>query len=143
MQQRISLITLGVKDLKRARNFYLKKLGWRESSASQETICFMQLNGVALALYPHHALLDDIGIKTDGSITPGGVTLAYNARTREEVDEVLEKVQSAGGKLIKPAQDVFWGGYSGYFSDPDGHLWEVAWNPFFDIDEAGNLHLPE
>ena len=142
MEQRLSLVGLGVRDLERAKRFYVDGLGWRPSAASTDQICFIQLGGIALALYSWDALAEEAGLEAEGSGFRG-VTLAHNARSREDVDAVLELAEKAGAEITKPAEDVFWGGYSGYFRDPEGHLWEVAWNPFFAIDEAGNLALPE
>jgi uncharacterized protein len=141
MEQRISLVTLGVADLARSREFY-ERLGWHRSSASSGDIVFFQAGGMALALYPRTELAKDANVHPEGYAFPG-FTLAYNARTREEVDAVLAEAQKVGATLLKPAQEAFWGGYSGYFSDPDGFLWEVAWNPFFTIAENGALQLPE
>jgi uncharacterized protein len=141
MEQRISIVTLGVADLTRSREFY-ERLGWRPSSASSAEIVFFQAGGMALALYPRAVLAKDAGIAPEGYAFPG-FTLAYNARTREQVDAVLAEAQKSGATILKPAHEAFWGGYSGYFSDPDGFLWEVAWNPFFAIAENGALELPE
>jgi len=141
MEQRVSIITLGVADLARSREFY-ERLGWRPSSASSPEIIFFQAGGMALALYPRAELAKDANVTPEGYAFPG-FTLAFNVRTREEVDAVLDEAQKAGATLLKPAQKAFWGGYSGYFSDPDGFLWEVAWNPFFAITEDGALQLPE
>ena len=141
MEQRISIITLGVKNLNQSRKFY-ERLGWRSSSVSNEGIVFFQTSGMALALYPRSELAADANVAPEGSGF-GGVTLAYNTRGREEVDALLAEAQKAGAKLRKPAQEAFWGGYSGYFSDPDGFLWEVAWNPFFQIAKDGSIQLPE
>lgn len=142
MEQRISLITLGVDDLDRARAFYLDGLGWRESSASTEGICFIPLGAVALALYSRTALAEDARVDPRG-VGFSGITLAHNTRSRDEVDHVLKQAEAARGRIVKPAKEAFWGGYSGYFSDPDGHLWEVAWNPFFEIDAEGRMALPD
>lgn len=141
MRQKLNLITLGVDDLERSLRFYRDGLGWQPSSASQDDIAFFPLSGVVLALYPREKLAEDILIDATGSGFPG-VTLAYNAKNQEEVNAVLQTVEGLGAKILKPAQTVFWGGYSGYFADPDGHIWEVAWNPFFGFDEADNLILP-
>lgn len=141
MEQRLSLITLGVEDIKKSREFYEHGLGWKVSSASNEHICFIQLGGIALGLYLRSALAEDACLP-DKKSEFSGITLAYNAKTRADVDAVLAKAQSVGAKILKPAQDVFWGGYSGYFADPDGYPWEVAWNPYFEIDKDGNLKLP-
>jgi uncharacterized protein len=131
MEPRISLITLGVRDLKRSTAFYRDGLGL-PGKESGENIVFFSLQGAWLSLYPRNDLADDAGVTAVGSGFPG-FTLAHNVQSREEVDELLKKAVKAGAKLVKPGQDVFWGGYSGYFADPDGFLWEVAWNPHFDI----------
>ena len=144
MDPRISLITLGVADVATARAFY-ERLGFRALSASNEHVVFFQAGSLALGLYSRASLAEDAHLPA-AAATPGtfgGITLAYNARTREEVDGVLAAALEAGARLLKPAQDVFWGGYSGYFADPDGHPWEVAWNPFFPIAPDGALRLPE
>ena len=141
MEQRLSIVTLGVDDLARSRDFY-ERLGWERSAKSSDGVAFFRAGGAVLALYPRAALAEDAHVPAEGSGF-GGVTLAHNARSREEVDAVLAEAQAAGARLLKPAQDVFWGGYSGYFADPDGHPWEVAWNPFFPLDEEGRLQLPD
>jgi len=141
MRQKISLITLGVNDLERSVRFYRDGLGWEPSSASAEDVVFFPMGGIVLSLYPREKLAEDATVDPQGSGF-SGITLAYNTRSKEEVDEVLKTVEGLGAVVVKKAQDVFWGGYSGYFADPDGHLWEVAWNPFFHFDEADNLVLP-
>ena len=141
MEQRLSIVTLGVSDLARSRQFY-ERLGWRRSMAKAEGIVFFQAGGIALALYPREELAKDAKVSADGHGFTG-ISLAYNARTREEVDLVLAEAQAAGARLLKPAQEASWGGYSGYFSDPDGFLWEVAWNPFFPIAANGSIQIPE
>src|SRR5579875_2821020 len=138
MEQRISIVTLGVEDLERSRSFY-ERLGWRRSMTEAEGIIFFQAGGMALALYPRAELAKDARVEETGF---GGFTLAYNARSHDEVDEVLMEAVSAGGTLLKPAEEAFWGGYSGYFADPDGFAWEVAWNPSFPIAKDGSLLLP-
>ena len=142
MDQRFSLLTFGVADIARSRAFYTDGLGWKEHHHSNENVVFYQMNGVVFGLYSNKALAEDAKVKDDGEGFRG-VAVAYNARDREEVDAVMAKVVEAGGRLVKPAEEVFWGGYSGYVADPDGHLIEVAHNPFWEIDEAGNLLLPE
>ncbi|MBS1209034.1 MAG: hypothetical protein H6R19_1432 [Proteobacteria bacterium] len=132
MEARLSLITLGVEDLARARSFYTT-LGFPLRPESTNTVVFLQLNGLWLSLYPRTALAEDVGCAPQGAGFRG-ITLAHNVRTKEEVARVLTQAEAAGGRLVKPAQDVFWGGHSGYFADPDGHLWEVAWNPHFWIE---------
>ena len=141
MQSRITLITLGVHDVARARAFY-EALGWKASSASQPEITFMQGNGFALALFGRQALAADAGLP-DSEPGFSGISLAWNGRQKTEVDEAFSRAVAAGARAVKPPHDTFWGGYSGYVADPDGHLWELAWNPFFPLDERGNLHLPD
>jgi catechol 2,3-dioxygenase-like lactoylglutathione lyase family enzyme len=141
MEQRVSLITLGVANLERSRAFY-ERLGWRRSMAQTEGIVFFQAGGMAVALYARNELAKDANVPADGHGF-GGITLAYNGRTRAEVDSVLSEAAAAGAKIVKPSEEAFWGGYSGYFSDPDGFLWEVAWNPGFAIAEDGSLRLPD
>ena len=133
MESRISIITLGVADLQRSVRFYRDGLGLPLRDDDSESIAFFETSGTWLALYPRDALAVDVGIPPDGTGF-SGVTLAHNVRTRSEVDDLLRTAVEAGATLVKPAEDVFWGGYSGYFTDPDGHLWEVAWNPFFTIE---------
>ena len=141
MRQKINVITLGVNDLPRSVEFYEKGLGWQKSSASQDGLALFPLGGVVLALYPRKLLADDATVR-DEPTGFSGITLAHNAKSKQEVDEVLEEVAKLGATIAKPAQEVFWGGYSGYFKDLDGHLFEVAFNPFWPLDEDGNLDLP-
>ena len=133
MEPRISIITLGVDDLPRAVAFYRDGLGLTLFDDNTESIAFFQNRGTWLALYPKAALAADVGISAEGSGF-SGVTLAHNVRTKAEVDDLLAVAVSAGAALVKPAQDTFWGGYSGYFTDPEGYLWEIAWNPHFWIE---------
>ena len=133
MEPRISIITLGVADLPRSVAFYRDGLGLTLFDDNTESIAFFQNKGTWLALYPKAALAADVGISAEGSGF-SGVTLAHNVRTKEEVDDLLAVAVSAGAALVKPAQDTFWGGYSGYFTDPEGYLWEIAWNPHFWIE---------
>jgi catechol 2,3-dioxygenase-like lactoylglutathione lyase family enzyme len=139
MDARISLVTLGVADMKAARRFY-EKLGWQASGQSNDDVTFFQAGGMILGLYGRKALAEDATVD-DSKPGFSGVALAYNGRDKDEVDRVLDEAVAAGGVLIKKAEDVFWGGYSGYFADPDGHLWEVAWNPFFPIADDGSISL--
>jgi hypothetical protein len=141
MEQRLSLITLGVADLARSRRFYEQGLGWTPSSAGNENVVFFQLGGIALSLYGRASLAEDARLEDRGGGF-GGITLAYNTRAREEVDAVLARAEAAGARILKPAEEAFWGGYSGYFADPDGHPWEVAWNPHFTLLPDGGLSLP-
>lgn len=140
MKARIILITLGVLDLKASIEFYEKGLGWQKSKASQEGVAFFQLNGIVLSLQPREALAEDAEVSPEGQGF-SGITLAYNARSEQEVDEVIAKVKSLGATVTKEPQKVFWGGYSSYFKDPNGHLFEVAYNPFFEFDERDILKL--
>jgi hypothetical protein len=141
MEQRISLVTLGVLDLKRSISFY-ERLGWRRSMAKAEGVAFFQTGGSVFALYPREKLAEDARLPPEGSGF-GGFALAQNVRSKQEVDRILAAAVAAGAKLLKPAEDVFWGGYSGYFSDPDGYPWEIAWNPGFEISEDGSIRLPD
>ncbi|MGA7858808.1 MAG: VOC family protein [Terracidiphilus sp.] len=140
MEQRISIVTLGVASLERSREFY-ERLGWQQSKASTDGIVFFQAAGMALALYPRAGLARDANLPEFGQGF-AGIAIAYNARSRHEVDAVLAEAQDAGAMLLKPAQEAFWGGYSGYFADPDNFPWEVAWNPHFPIAADGSIHLP-
>jgi len=141
MEQRVSLITLGVADLTRSREFY-ERLGWRRSMAKAKGVIFFQAGGMALALYPRNDLAKDANVTAE-SHGFSGMALAYNTRNREEVDSVMAEAQAAGAKILKPAEEAFWGGYSGYFADLDGFPWEVAWNPSFAILEDGSIRLPD
>ncbi len=129
MKPRISMITLAVSDMEKSVDFYQKGLGFPRMDSPPE-VAFFTLNGTWLGLFGREALAKDAGVSSEGSGYKG-VTLAYNVATEEEVGTVLQEAVKAGAKLIKPAQKAFWGGYHGYFSDPDDHLWEVAYNPFF------------
>jgi catechol 2,3-dioxygenase-like lactoylglutathione lyase family enzyme len=141
LEQRLTLITLGVADLARSTAFY-EGLGWTRSARGAEGVAFFQAGGLVLSLYPRADLAKDADLSPDGTGFPG-FSLAYNARTRDEVDAVLAEAVAAGGTLVKPAYDIFWGGYVGFFMVPDGFLWEVAWNPTFPLTEDGALVLPE
>ena len=138
MEQRLSLVTLGVADLDRSQRFY-EALGWRRHGAHAEVV-FFQAGGMVLGLWSRQALAADAHLSPEGSGF-AGIALAYNTRTREEVDRVLDEAKAAGATIPKPAEDAFWGGYTGYFADPDGHLWEVAWNPDWTIGEDGSVKL--
>lgn len=133
MKAKISLITLGVDDLARAQRFYRDGLGLPEHQFDAEGVVFFEMEGAWLSLFPREELAADIGLP---SAKPGGfsgITLAHNVASKAEVDAVLERAVNAGATLIKAAQEVFWGGYSGYFQDTEGHYWEVAYNPFQDL----------
>lgn len=140
MQPRLNLVTLGVDDVARSRAFY-ERLGFKASGASQEGVAFFDAGGMVLALYGRAALAEDAQV-ADTPTGFSGVTLAHNVAAEAEVAAVLAEAVAAGARLVKPAQKVFWGGTSGYFADPDGHLWEVAHNPFFPFDGEGRLVLP-
>jgi uncharacterized protein len=140
MRQKLNLITLGVDDFERSLNFYEKGLGWKKSDKSMDDLALFPLGGITLALYPRQELAGDTTMKYQPSEF-SGFTMSYNAKSENEVNDVLEQVEKLGGTIIKPGQKVFWGGYSGYFKDLDGHLFEVAFNPFWDFDENDNLML--
>ncbi|OPY52502.1 MAG: Glyoxalase-like domain protein [Methanosaeta sp. PtaU1.Bin112] len=141
MQPRLNIITLGVKDIERAVRFYRDGLGWPLSSISGGDFAIFKIStGTALALYPRHLLAKDACVEDLGGF--GGITLAQNVSSKEEVDRALSQAVSAGGALLKAAGNTEWGGYSGYFADPDGHPWEVAYNPLIELRQ-GKLVLPD
>lgn len=140
MKQAISFITLGVTDLTRSRAFY-RALGWQESSASQEGIAFFQAGSVAFALFQRDALAEDANIPANGNGF-AGFTLAHNVESEAAVRALLDEAVAAGAKLVRPADNVFWGGFRGYFADPDGFLWEACYNPFVTLDTDGFITLP-
>ena len=140
LERRISLITLGVADVARSTDFYAR-LGWTKSSASNGDITFIQLKGTVLGLFSRASFAEDAHVEN----TPAGfsgVALAYNVSSEIGVDAVVKFVVSCGGPLVKAPRKVTWGGYSSYVADPDGHLWEIAFNPFFPQDEHGHVVLP-
>ena len=141
MEPRLTLITLGVADLDRAIAFYRDGLGWPTSYKTGDGVAFFATTGTRLGLYGLEALCEDISPETRPAKGFSGITIAHNVRTKEEVAAVLGEAERAGGKVVKPAQDVFWGGHSGYFTDPDGYYWEVAWNPGMPLDEAGVMSM--
>lgn len=140
LEPRLSFVTLGVDDVGRSRIFY-EALGFRASAASQPEVAFFDAGGVVLAVFGRGALAADAHVAAAG---PGfsGVALAHNVNSETDVDQVLREAVAAGAELLKPGQRAFWGGYSGYFADPDGHVWEVAYNPFMPLDEHGRVTLP-
>ena len=142
MEQRLSLVTLGVADLQRAIAFY-EGLGWTRSMRAAEGVAFFQLGGMGLSLYPLPDLAADAGVDETPLPSWRGIALAHNVRRREHVDSIVEQAAGLGGSIVKPPEEKFWGGYGAYFADPDGHLWEVAWNPGFPLDEQGHLTIPE
>jgi catechol 2,3-dioxygenase-like lactoylglutathione lyase family enzyme len=138
MEQRLSMVTLGVADLDRSLRFY-QALGWQRGNKEAEVV-FFQAGGMVVGLWSRASLAKDAHVAPEGSGF-AGITIAYNTRTHEEVDAVLAQAQAAGGTITKPAEEAFWGGYAGYFADPDGHLWEVAWNPHWTITADGSVRL--
>lgn len=141
MEPRISIITLGVADLSRSIRFYRDGLGFPTKAQEGDDIAFFATAGTRLALYPLDKLAEDISSQVRPTLGFSGITFTHNVRRREEVAEVLAFAERAGGKIVKPAQDVFWGGHSGYFSDPDGYYWEVAWAPDTTLDEQGQIEV--
>jgi catechol 2,3-dioxygenase-like lactoylglutathione lyase family enzyme len=137
----VTVVTLGVRDLSRSRAFYCEGLGYEASSASNENIVFLRGGGIVLSLFGRDALAHDANLAPAGSGF-AGVALARNVKSRAAVDAALEVVKKAGGTILKPAREAFWGGYSGYFADPDGHLWEIAHNPHWKLDSSGLVVLP-
>jgi predicted lactoylglutathione lyase len=140
MEQRISLVTLGVADVSRSRTFY-ERLGWHGQEAA-DTV-FFQAGGQALVLWARDDLAEDSGIDDDGADGFGGIALAHNVRSREEVDEVVGVAEAAGATVTKRPRETFYGGYAGSFTDPDGHVWEIAYNPGFTLNPDGTLTLPD
>jgi predicted lactoylglutathione lyase len=138
MEQRVSLITLGVADLERARAFY-EALGWTTGAAPADDVVFFQAGGMIVALWDRSKLAEDSGVPDGGGW--GGVTLAYNVGSPEEVDAVMAEAEAAGARIPRRAGETFWGGYSGIFVDPGGHPWEVAHNPSWTLGEDGSVSL--
>src|SRR3954453_7179543 len=136
MEQRVSLVTLGVRDLARARAFY-EALGWHTNAEPDDGVIFFQAGGMIVALWGRAELGEDSGVEVSGGW--GGVTLAHNVRAPAEVDAVIAEAETAGGMITRPGAETFWGGYSGAFTDPDGHAWEVAHNPHWTIAEDGSV----
>ena len=140
MEPRITIVALGVRDLARALRFYRDGLGFPTTAKENDPVVFFMTGGTRLELFPLQGLAEDIapGLQLSAGGF-GGITLAHNVRRKEEVAEVLSLAEKAGGRIVKPAQDVFWGGHSGYFADLDGYYWEVAWGPMFSFNETGEL----
>ena len=138
MEQRLSLVTLGVRDLARARRFY-EALGWTSGAAPADDVVFFQAGCMIVALWGRDQLAEDTVAQDGGGW--GGITLAYNARSPAEVDSVLAEADAAGGTIARPGAETFWGGYSGVFVDPEGHSWEVAHNPHWTIRDDGSVSL--
>lgn len=140
MNQHLHLVTLGVRDFETSKKFYLETLGWKPSSSGGEDVVFIQAGGIVISIYPREKLAEDALVSPEG-LGFAGITLAYNAQSEAEVDEIIRDLKAKRVKILKEPQKVFWGGYSSYFADPDGYGWEVAYNPFFPFDENGNLKL--
>jgi uncharacterized protein len=140
MEQRVSLITLGVADLRRSRAFY-EQLGWR-GQETEETV-FFQTGGSAVVLWGREKVAADARIDDDGRSTFGGIALAHNVASRDEVNRVVDTAARAGGTVTKAPRETFYGGYAGFFRDPDGHVWEIAHNPGFTLNADGTLTLPD
>jgi predicted lactoylglutathione lyase len=139
VEQRLSLITLGVADLARARAFY-QALGWTTRAAPDDDVVFFQAGGMIVALWDRGKLAEDTAVPDSGGW--GGITLAHNVRSPDEVDTVLSEAQAAGASIARPGAETFWGGYSGVFVDPDGHAWEIAHNPHWTLEPDGGIRLP-
>jgi catechol 2,3-dioxygenase-like lactoylglutathione lyase family enzyme len=137
MEQRISLVTLGVTDLERAAAFY-RALGW-EATDGPEDVVFFQAGGIVFGLWSRESLAEDSGVTDSGGW--GGVTLAHNVRSPEEVDRIIEEARAAGAIIVRTGAETFWGGYSGCFIDPDGHPWEIAHNPYWTVTDDGQTRL--
>lgn len=140
MEQRVSLITLGVADLARAKSFYEGVLGWQAKEGPPEVV-FFDLGGVVFGLYPHEALAKEMLVENAPLATYRGSALAHNLRSEGEVDDLFVHLAQRDVTILKMPEKVFWGGYSGYFADPDGHVWEAAYNPFWAIDADGRIEL--
>ncbi len=141
MKPRINFVTLGVIDMAKMRAFY-ERLGLVASSASNPNVTFFDANGIVLALFGYHEFAEDAGVKAGPVPDFRGVGMAWNGTSEEDVDRIMAHAKAAGATITKKAVKVFWGGYSGYFADPEGHLWEVAFNPFMPIDADGRIQLP-
>lgn len=140
MEQRLSLVTLGVADLASAQAFYEQVVGWK-AAPSPPGVVFFDLNGVVFSLFPHEELEKDMNAVPGSGRVSRGFALAYNARSREEVDAIFARLKGHGANIVKAPEIAFWGGYSGYFADPDGHRWEVAFNPYWTILPDGRISM--
>jgi uncharacterized protein len=138
MEQRLSIITLGVRDLKTSIDFYTNKFGWKIIESGNENIAFFQLNGIQLALFGRDELARDANVDSTGTGFKT-ITLAYLARSEKEVDDIIAVLKSKKVKILKSPQKVFWGGYSSYVCDPDNNIWEIAYNPYLNLDNQGNI----
>lgn len=140
MEQRLSMVTLGVSDLRRSRRFYEERLGWTSANPGNDSIAFYQAGCMVFGLFPRTELARDANLP-DAGMGSGGIALSHNVATHDEVDALLAEAEAAGGKILKPAREAVWGGYSGYFADPDGHACEVAVNPHWTLTEDGGVRL--
>jgi len=138
MQPRLTLVTLGVSDIKRARTFYENVFGWEALPMSNDNVTFFKLNGILLSLFGEGALAEDAGIDPIGNGFRK-FSLAHNVRSEKEVDDLVNTLRTRGATVVKEPQKVFWGGYSSYVADPDGNLWEIAFNPFLELDDKSNV----
>ncbi|TND08921.1 MAG: hypothetical protein FD123_1775 [Bacteroidetes bacterium] len=139
MDARLSFLTLGVNDLEKSKRFYMDQFGWKPIKDS-DGIVFFKLNGFILALFPKDELAEDAGVSVEGSGFKG-FSMAINMRSEEEVNTVFAKLEKNGVKIVRPPEKVFWGGYRGYIADNEDHLWEIAYNPFLELDENGNVKM--
>lgn len=140
MEQRLTMITLGVADLARAVSFYEDVVGWKKA-VLQPQIAFFDLNGLVFSLFPNSELAKDMNAAESAPSAYKGFALAYNARSKEDVDRIFAELKRKGANIVKAPEEVFWGGYSGYFADPDGHQWEVAFNPFWTVLADGRVSM--
>ena len=140
MEQRLSLVTLGVADLARAQAFYEQVVGWK-AAPSPPGVVFFDLNGLVFSLFPYEDLEKDMNAAGSSDRVSRGFALAYNARSKEEVDSIFARLKERGAHIVKAPENAFWGGYSGYFSDADGHKWEVAYNPYWTILKDGRVSM--
>jgi catechol 2,3-dioxygenase-like lactoylglutathione lyase family enzyme len=138
MEQRVSLVTLGVRDLARARAFY-EALGWQTDAEPGADVVFFQAGGLVVSLWGREQLAEDSGVEDSGGW--GGITLAYNTRSPAEVDAVIAEAEAAGATIRRHGAETFWGGYSGAFVDPEGHAWEVAHNPHWTMEQDGSIRI--
>lgn len=142
MKPRLNIVTLGVKDLKKSRDFYIKALGWEPTKDSDDKIVFFYQGGIVLGLYPIDLLAEDAKIPAERTGF-SGTTCAINLDSKEGVDMLYRDVISKGGKPLVEPRETFWGGYDAYFADPDGYAWEIAWAPFWQFDEQGSLKMEQ
>ena len=141
MEPRISLVTLGVRDVARSAAFYRDGMGWKRSPAGDDDVAFFQVGGMIFSLFRLDSLVDDANVGSAGAGF-AGMSLAQNVASRAQVDAVMAEAEAAGATVLRPAQEAFWGGYHGYFADLDGFAWEIAWNPHFPLADDGTISLP-